>query len=142
VRIHARPEVVWGLITSCAEELKIVPGLVLCQVEKTAADGSQLIRHVLNYSWYEPRLNYLLRATYQKPERVSIERVSGDLRRLSGSWTLVGDGDFTEAHYAVTLVPGFWVPNWLIRSTLQRDLPKMLRALRERAETAAAGQPG
>jgi hypothetical protein len=31
-------------------------------------------------------------------------------------------------------VPGFWVPHWLVRIALRRDLPKMLRALRSRAE--------
>jgi hypothetical protein len=45
VRIHARREVVWSLITSCAEALHLVPGLVDCDVMETAAgsvvaDGS------------------------------------------------------------------------------------------------------
>jgi Polyketide cyclase / dehydrase and lipid transport len=65
---------------------------------------------------------------------VSIERVSGDLRVLRGSWELQSDGDFTVAHYVVELAPGFWVPHWIVRAVLRRDLPKMLRALRARAE--------
>ena len=47
VRIHARREVVWSLITSCAEALHLVPGLVACDVMETAPDRSwQRIRHV------------------------------------------------------------------------------------------------
>jgi Polyketide cyclase / dehydrase and lipid transport len=139
VRIHARREVIWPLISSCAEEVSIVPGLASCVVLETAADESwQRIRHVLNYSWYLPRLSYEVRATYAKPERITIERVSGDFLRLRGSWTLQSDGDYTIAHYAVDLVPGFWVPHWVIRGALKRDLPKMLRALRVRAESAQA----
>jgi hypothetical protein len=34
----------------------------------------------------------------------------------------------------VDLAPGFWVPHWMVRAVLRRDLPKMLRALRSRAE--------
>jgi hypothetical protein len=45
------------------------------------------------------------------------------------------------AHYTVSLSPGFWVPHWLVRAALKRDLPKMLRALKSRAETLAS-QPG
>ena len=136
VRIHARREVVWSLITSCAEALHLVPGLVACDVLETAQDRSwQRIRHVLDYSWYVPKLTYEIRATYNRPTRVSIERVSGDLRVLTGSWVLQADGDNTIAHYAVDLAPGFWVPRWIVRAALRRDLPKMLRALRARAET-------
>jgi hypothetical protein len=135
VRIQARREVVWSLITSCAEALRLVPGLVACDVQETAPDGSwQRIRHVMDYSWYVPKLNYEIRASYDPPSRVSVERISGDLRTLRGSWVLQTDGDYTIAHYAIDLAPGFWVPHWIVRAALRRDLPKMLRALRSRAE--------
>ena len=135
VRIHAHREVVWSLITSCAEALQMIPGLMSCEVMETAPDRSwQRIRHVMNYSWYAPKLTYEIRAFYDEPSRVSIERISGDLARLRGSWVLQSDGDDTIAHYAVDLAPGFWVPRWLVRGALRRDLPKMLRALRTRAE--------
>lgn len=135
VRIHAQREVVWGLITSCAEALHLIPGLVTCEVMETAPDGSwQRIRQVIDYSWYVPELTYEFRASYEEPSRISIERISGDLRTLRGSWVLQSDGDYTIAHYTVALAPGFWVPHWLVRAVLRHDLPKMLRALRDRAE--------
>jgi Polyketide cyclase / dehydrase and lipid transport len=135
VRIRARREVVWSLITSCPEELKLVPGLVGCEVLETAPDRSwQRIRHVMNYSWFVRRVTFEVRASYDPPSRVSIERQSGDLVLLNGSWGLQSDGDYTIAHYAVALAPGFWVPQWIVRAVLRRDLPKMLRALRTRAE--------
>jgi Polyketide cyclase / dehydrase and lipid transport len=143
VRIHAPREVVWSLITSCVEALQLVPGLVSCDVMETAPDQSwQRIRHVLDYSWYVPKLTYEIRASYTYPSRVSIERISGDLRILRGSWTLQTDGDDTIAHYMVDLAPGFWVPHWIVRAALRRDLPKMLRALRARAEVVQNQKPG
>jgi hypothetical protein len=142
VRIHARREVVWSLITSCPESVALVPGLVACDVLETAPDRSwQRIRHVMNYSWFVPKVTYEIRATYDPPTRVSIERISGDLRILKGSWVLNSDGDYTVAHYAVDLAPGFWVPQWIVRSALRHDLPKMLRALRSRAESAQLQNP-
>ncbi len=142
VRIHASREAVWSLITSCPESLRMVPGLEVCDVLETAPDGSwQKIRHVMNYSWYVPKLTYVIRASYDRPAKVSIERVSGDLRTLRGSWELQNDGDFTIAHYTVDLAPGFWVPNWIVRTVLRKDLPKMLRALRSRAEAMSSRKP-
>lgn len=136
VRIHARRDIVWALITSCPEALHLVPGLIACEPMETAPDRSwQRIRHVLDYSWYVPKLTYEFRASYTYPSRVSIERISGDFRVLRGSWDLQREGDYTVAHYAVELAPGFWVPHWIVRAVLRRDLPKMLRALRARAES-------
>ena len=142
VRIHARREIVWSLITNCREAVRLVPGLVGCDVLESAPDRSwQRIRHVLNYSWYVPRLTYEIRASYTEPSRVAIERVSGDLRVLRGSWTLQSEDPDTVANYTVYLEPGFWVPRWIVRAALRRDLPKMLRALRSRAEFLQEQRP-
>ena len=136
VRIHARREAVWSLITSCPESVRMVPGLEICDVLETAPDHSwQSIRHVMNYSWYLPKLTYVIRANYDPPSKVSIERISGDLRALRCSWELTREGDYTIAHYSVDLAPGFWVPHWIVKSALKKDLPKLLQALRTRAET-------
>ena len=141
VRMHARREVVWALITSCPEAMGMIPGLVACNVMETAPDRSwQRIRHVMNYSWYVPTVTYEIRASYQKPAHIAIERVSGDLRILRGSWDLQGEGDYTVAHYMVDLAPGFWVPRWVVHAALRRDLPKMLRSLRARAEEVQDSQ--
>ncbi len=135
IRIHARRETLWPLITSCTDALRLVPGLVSCDILETAPDGtSRRIRQVLNYSWYAPKLTYELLATYEKPAHVSLERTAGDLKTLHAAWTLRPEGDYTVVQYTVDLAPGFWVPGWVIRAALQRDLPRMLRALRSRAE--------
>lgn len=140
VRMHASREIVWALITSCPEAMSMIPGLIACNVMETAPDLSwQRIRHVMNYSWYVPTVTYDFRATYQKPAHVAIERLSGDLRILRGSWDLRGEGDYTVAHYMVDLAPGFWVPRWVVHVALRRDLPKMLRSLRSRAEAVQRG---
>ena len=142
VKIHARREVVWGLLTSCAESLRLVPGLEVCDVLETAPDRSwQRIRQVMNYSWYLPKLSYQIHVAYDPPSKIAIERISGDVRTLKGSWVLQSDGDYTVAHYTVNLAPGFWVPHWLVLSVLRHDLPKLLGALRTRAEAIESQKP-
>lgn len=142
VRIHASRETVWSLITSCLESVRIVPGLEACDVLETAPDQSwQRIRQVMNYSWLAPKVTYVIRASYDPPTRVAVERMSGDLRTLRGTWNLQSDGAYTIAHYTVELAPGFWVPQWILRSALRKDLPRMLRTLRTRAEAVPQAPP-
>jgi hypothetical protein len=137
IRVHARRETVWGLLTSCATALELVQGLKECQVLDTAPDGSsQLIRQVIEYSWYVPKLTYVLRDTYDYPRRILIQRDSGDLRTLKAAWYLQADGEYTVLRYSLEVTPGFWVPRWLVRIAVKHDLPKMLRTLRTRAESA------
>ncbi|HSY41881.1 MAG TPA: SRPBCC family protein [Polyangia bacterium] len=137
IRVHARRETVWALLTSCATALELVQGLKECQVLDTAADGSwQLVKQVIDYSWYVPKLTYIVRDTYDYPERILIQRDSGDLRTLKATWYLEADGEFTVLRYSLEITPGFWVPRWLVRIALKHDLPKILRTLRIRAESS------
>ncbi len=137
IRIHAAREVVWELLKSCAEAVRIVPGLQLCEVREVAPDASwALIRQVMEYSRLLPRMTYDVRASYARPDSISFERIAGDLIRLKGIWTLESDGGDTIAHYGFWFEPGFWVPNWFVRAALKRDLPRMLQTLRRNAEAA------
>jgi hypothetical protein len=143
IRIHATREVLWRILTSCAEALQIVPGLKVCTVEETGPDATwQRIHQVVDYSWYAPRVSYEVRANYVKPEHIAFEKVSGDSIRLRGSWNVDSDGEYSVAHYELEFTPGFWVPHWYMRFALQRDLPKMLRALRGHAESAQSSWAG
>jgi len=135
VRIHARRAKIWALLTSCSQAVKFVPGLRTCKVQKTAADGSwQQIRLVMDYSWYLPRVSYVVRVAYAQPARIAFAKAGGDAADLRGSWELQADGDATIAHYALDFEPDFWVAAWIARVELRRNLPKMLRALRALAE--------
>ncbi len=135
LEIRASRATVWRVLTSCAEAVKIVPGLRDCEVQATAADGSwQRIRQVVDYSWYLPKISYVVRATYRRPDRIDFERTAGDLAMLRGYWELRRDGNATVAHCVLDLVPGFWMPAWIARLALERELPQMLAALRREAQ--------
>lgn len=140
IRIHATEDALWDILTSCAEALQIVPGLKQCDVQETAPDQSwQRIRQVMEYSWFTPRMSYVVLASYNKPDGIAFEKIAGDQIRLRGSWHLQRDGDYTVARYVLEFAPGFWAPRWFVRAALKRDLPKMLRSLRAHAESARTG---
>jgi Polyketide cyclase / dehydrase and lipid transport len=143
IRIHASREVIWAIISSCPEALKIVPSLKDCEVLERAPDGSWVrIRQVMEYFRFLPDVKFEVKVNYLPPGSVTFARISGDLTSLRGEWILQSDGDYTNAHYDIAIEPGRWVPNWIVRAALKHDLPKMLQALRSNAESIPAANLG
>jgi uncharacterized protein YndB with AHSA1/START domain len=136
VQIAAPAERIFRTMTDCAQALEFVPHLEVCRVLESAADGGwQLVEHGVDFSWYLPRIDYVFRAEYEPFRRIRFSHVSGDLRDNRGAWELTQiDAGTTILTYRVHLVPRTFVPGWVVRSSLRRDLPLMLRALRERCE--------
>jgi hypothetical protein len=136
IRIHATREVIWAIVSSCPEALKILPSLKGCEVLERAPDGSWArILQVMEYFRFLPDVRFEVRVNYRPPASITFDRVSGDLTSVRGEWILHEDGDYTVAHYDVAIEPGLWIPNWIVRAALKHDLPKMLQALRSNAET-------
>jgi ribosome-associated toxin RatA of RatAB toxin-antitoxin module len=140
VWIAAPPATVFAWMTDCAKALSFVPHLKTCRVTETAADRlSELVAHEVDYSWFLPRTRYVFRARYQPPTRVDFQEVSGDLEINQGSWQLTASPDaaHTLVTYEVRLKPRMFVPSWLVRRGLRKDLPELLAALRTVSESAA-----
>jgi len=151
VQIGATPEQVFKTLTDCAQALEFVPHLVRCTVLETAPDHSwQVVEQQVYYGWFMPRASYVFRADYERFERIRHRNLRGDFRENDGIWEFrpVRGGAATIVTYRLRLVPRFRVPHWLMRSTLMRDLPAMMRGLRAHAEhraglaVAAAGPAG
>ena len=139
VRIRATADVIWNVMTNCQDAPSFVPGLKRCRRLEGTPDGSwEIIEHEVKYSWLLPTVHYTFRADYQRPHRIDFHRVSGDLKDQEGTWLLEesADSSATIVEYEVYLDPGFWVPEALVRHTLRRDLPAVLRALRDRVESS------
>ncbi len=143
VRIHAPRAAVFAILGSCAQALKIVPGLESCEVRERAADGSWArVRQVMAYARFLPRVRVEVMAKYVAPASVSFERIDGDPVTLQGTWTLDGAGDYTTAHYRFLFEPAYWLPHWILRTVIRRDLPRMLESLRDAAESQRAPNLG
>ena len=136
VAIAAPAAAVWEVMVDVEHAPAFVPGLRRARVlEREAAH--ELIEHTVKYAVFLPEFTYRYRADYQRPARIDFQRVSGDLRALQGTWTLrpSADGGGTVVVYSVALDPGFFVPQWLVRQSLRKNLPAVLLALRERVQS-------
>jgi ribosome-associated toxin RatA of RatAB toxin-antitoxin module len=137
VEIHAMPEQVFSTLIDCAQALHFVPHLKRCTVLETAADGSwQNVEQQVDYGWLAPRANYVFHAEYEKFDRIRFSNLRGDFHENRGVWTFrpLHEGRSTLVTYEARVAPAFYVPRWIMRNMLKRDLPDLMRGLRARAE--------
>ena len=140
VRIDAPAEHVFRTMTDCSRALRYVPHLERCKVLETAPDGSwQIIEHEIDFGWFVRRMRYVFRAVYTPFEQIRFTHIRGDFRVNEGIWELrpTRDGAGTLVMYRAHAVPRFYVPRWLMRATMKRDLPALMTALRAECEPTA-----
>ncbi|MGH8211003.1 MAG: SRPBCC family protein [Steroidobacteraceae bacterium] len=144
VKIKARADTIWRVMTDCEQAPSFVPGLKHCRRVAAAPNGAwEILEHEVKYSGLLPTVHYVFRADYQRPRRIDFRRVSGDLKEQEGTWMLEENSaaSATIVEYEVYLDPGFWVPKAIVRHVLRRDLPAVLAALRARVEGIAPVHP-
>ncbi|MGH8238392.1 MAG: SRPBCC family protein [Steroidobacteraceae bacterium] len=142
VWIDAEPEAVWSVMTDCPSAPLFVPGMKRCTVLEQAADRSwEVIEHEVKPSAFLPRMHYVFRASYRRPERIDFRQVRGDFERNEGTWELTRPGGYggTIVKYSVVIEPRFYAPRWLVRVSLEKNLPELMRALRERVGATTGG---
>ena len=140
IRIHASAREIWPFITQCRYAAWLIPGLRRCRTLETAPDRSWAdIEHVIQYSLFTPTMHSVFRAEFHPPYRMDFHRIGGDLKHEVGSWNLLPSaGDTTTVVYRVSLQPGFWIPKFVVRRTLRKQLPAALRSLRKHAQELGA----
>ena len=93
VRINAKPEAIWRVLTDCEHAARFIPGVKRCHRLETAPDGSwDLIEQESKYSWLMPSVRCVVRADYKRPERIDFKGVRGDLKDWEGYWLLEPQG--------------------------------------------------
>lgn len=133
VLIDSHPRHIWKIMLDCNNAPAFVPGLKSCKLLEKR-ETTEIIEHQVKFTWLLPKVSYVFRATYQHFKRIDFEKISGDLKEFKGHWVLdqMEGSQKTIVLYSVYLDPGFFVPQWLVRKALKKDLPAVLLALRNR----------
>jgi hypothetical protein len=130
---------IWDVLVACEIAPEYVPNVIACRSIEILNDGaSELFIQTIKPAFFIPSFEHVFRMDYQPFERIDINRVSGPIKLLESVWWLKlrADGRVSLT-YALRLDPGIPIPRMFVRSTLRRDLPRVLRAVRERAEATA-----
>ncbi|HZF29197.1 MAG TPA: SRPBCC family protein [Gammaproteobacteria bacterium] len=137
--IDAPPAVIWDVLIACQLAPQYVPNVVSCRsIEKVDDGRGELFLQVVKPAFFLPTFEHVFRLDYHPYRRIDVHRVSGPLAHLEGSWWLLPQpSGKILLIYGMEIDPGGLVPRFLVRATLKRDLPRLVRAVRERAEAAA-----
>lgn len=137
ILIDSPPEPIWRIMTDCDAAPSFVPGLAACRV-LDSGDNWENIHHDVKWIWFLPRFSYVFRADYQINRQIDFTKIRGDLKEMSGSWRLepLNNGSQTLVRYKVYLNPGFYIPQWVVRQSLKKNLPAVLIALRTKVQNS------
>lgn len=134
--VDAPPEAIFAVLKACEIAPEYVPNVVRCTKLEELDDGrADLFVQEIKPIFFLPTFEHVFRLDYTPYTRIDVHRVSGPIALMEGSWWLVPqDNGRILLVYELALDPGMPIPRFLVRATLKRDLPKVMAAVRERAE--------
>jgi hypothetical protein len=134
--IDASPTAVWDVLRACEVAPEYVPNVVSCRKLEEVDDGrGELFVQTVKPIFFMPTFEHVFRLDYTPYSRIDVSRVSGPIAHMQGTWWLLPqDSGRILLVYELELDPGMPIPRFMVRATLKRDLPKVLAAVRERAE--------
>jgi hypothetical protein len=137
--VDASPTAIWDVLTACQIAPEYVPNVVSCRLLEHLDGGrADLFVQTVKPIFFMPTFEHVFRLDYTPHTRIDVHRVSGPIAHMEGSWWLLpqANGRILLV-YELALDPGLPIPRFLVRATLKRDLPRVVGAVRERAEAAA-----
>ncbi|HLF11373.1 MAG TPA: SRPBCC family protein [Gammaproteobacteria bacterium] len=134
--INAPPQAIWDVLTACQIAPEYVPNVTSCKSLEVLDGGrAELFVQTVKPAFFLPSFEHVFRLDYEPYRRIGVHRVSGPIALMEGSWWLVPEVDGAILLvYELALDPGIPVPRFLVRATLKRDLPRLVAAIRQRAE--------
>lgn len=136
--VNAPPAAIWKILTACEIAPEYVPNVVDCKkVEELDGGRADLFVQTIRPIFFLPTFEHVFRLDYTPYSRIDVHRVSGPIAHMEGSWWLLPqENGRILLVYEVAVDPGLPIPRFLVRATMKRDLPKIITAVRERAEAA------
>lgn len=137
LRVRAPKEKIRDVLRACEVAPEYTPNIVACRrLDSPDNSQSEMFVQTVKPAFFVPRFEHVFRLDYF-PSRVEVHRVSGPIAELDGTWWFIDDGDAVLLVYSLRLRLGLPVPKFFVRSSLRRDVPAILGAVRMRAENLA-----
>jgi ribosome-associated toxin RatA of RatAB toxin-antitoxin module len=136
--VDAAPKAIWDVLRACDVAPEYVPNVMSCRTLEEVDDGrGELFVQTVKPVFFMPTFEHVFRLDYTPYSRIDVSRVSGPIAHMQGTWWLLPqDNGRILLVYELELDPGMPIPRFMVRATLKRDLPKVVAAVRDRAEAA------
>jgi hypothetical protein len=135
LRVRASKEAIRNVLRACEVAPEYTPNIVACRrIDAPQENQSELFVQTVKPAFFVPRFEHVFRMDYF-PSRIEVHRVSGPIAELDGTWWFIEDVDGAMlVVYSLRLRLGLPVPKFFVRSSLRRDVPAILGAVRMRSE--------
>lgn len=142
VQINALAETVWAVLLDCQQALEYIPDIRECEILDSGVDAQGLAydvtMHRLKPYFFLPSVESIFRASYQKPLLIEFRKQRGDLESFMGNWRFEQEGEnATVLHYQASVHLSKRLGQRNEMRILLRDIPDMLKKLRELAEPSS-----
>jgi len=136
--VDATAEAIWDVLKACEISPEYVPNVQSCtKLEELDGGRAELFVQTVKPVFFMATFEHVFRLDYTPYSRIDVNRVSGPIEHMQGSWWLLPqENGRILLVYELALDPGMPIPRFMVRSTLKHDLPKVVGAVRERAEAA------
>ena len=123
---------IWSTLTDYDQLSSFVPGIkssTLVNRDGTSAFVRQIGEARLLF--FKVPLNVLVRTTEKKPYSISVELVEGNLRHLSGRYTLrrLSPDNSWELSWEGIIDPELRLPDFVTKALIQRDIKAQFEAM-------------
>ena len=135
LRIDAPKEAIQSILRACEVAPEYTPNIVACRrIDSINGGQSELFVQTVKPAFFVPRFELVFRLDYF-PSRIEVHRISGPIAELDGTWWFIEEADGAVLlMHSLRLRPGLPIPKFFVRSSLRRDLPAILGAIRMRSE--------
>lgn len=137
VKVHAKPEHVWRILTDYDNAQFVFPCVKKCKLVKEKG-ASKIVEHQIKPSGFPGTFSYVLEIKETPHHMQEWHRLSGDFRDVDGFWRLdpADEGNSTVVTYASYVNGGLFLPQPLIKRQVRMDVPAVMTALKNHAETS------
>jgi ribosome-associated toxin RatA of RatAB toxin-antitoxin module len=134
--IDAPVKAVWDVLGDEEAAPEWVDDVVAAKIIEEGPDY-EMVEQSTKVTMLLPTFTYVMKCWNTPFTEMKFERQSGDFKHLEGYWKFVPleDGEKTLLVHGLNIDPGMLVPQAIIRSGMKSNLPKMMKALRERVYT-------
>jgi coenzyme Q-binding protein COQ10 len=138
IEIDASPATVFRVVTHYESYPELFDEIVEADV---LTQDEQIVECRFTAEVAKKRFEYTLRLEHHPFERTRWSLLAGDFKQNDGGWVFVplDGGRRTHVTYNVEIDLGMFVPKFVVSSLVGANMPKMLEAVRRRAEAAERG---
>lgn len=141
IDIPAPPEAVFAALTDCARVKVYVKNLVSCRVVQRDPKGAWEVREtVMRISVAMPDFRAVARVEFSRPQQIRFKQIEGNFDYAEGQWDLMPfrEGRMTRVFYRVRAGTSMPIPEFVIQSMIETEVPETLKALRAETVRGAA----